>query len=104
MVGESDSDEWRPPPSSFTCMQGQPVPFPVHVHVYTLPCAYGIQYRPNNVMCVHDLIIREMLRKKARQHNTTERQSNTMQLAQGSYFFKEKNCLGWDSNPRPSAC
>lgn len=34
MVGESDSDEWRPPPSSFTCMQGQPVPFPVHVHVY----------------------------------------------------------------------
>lgn len=53
MVGENDSDEWRPPPSSFTCMQGQPVPFPVHVHVYTLPYGYGIQYRPNNVECVH---------------------------------------------------
>ena len=36
------------------------------------------------------LIIHEMLRKKARQHNTAERQSNTTQLAQGSYFSKKK--------------
>ena len=48
----------------------------------------------SNVM-YNDLIIHEMLRKKARQHNTTR----PRQL-----FFKEKNCLGWDSNPRPSAC
>ena len=33
------------------------------------------------------LIIHEML--MARQHNTTERQSNTTQLAQGSYFSKK---------------
>ena len=42
---------------------------------------------------VHDLIIHEMLRKKerkTRQHHTTERQSNTTQLAQDSYFSKKK--------------
>ena len=42
---------------------------------------------------VHDLIIHEMLRKKAKQHNTTERQSNTTQLTQGS-IIQRKNCLG----------
>ena len=36
------------------------------------------------------LIIHEMLRKKARQHNTTERQSNVTQLAQSS---SKKNYL-----------
>ena len=39
---------------------------------------------------IHDLIIHEMLREKERQGNTTERQSNTTQLAQGSYFSKKK--------------
>ena len=34
-----------------------------------------------------------MLEKKARQRNTRERQSNTTQLAQGSYFSKKK--LPW---------
>ena len=43
---------------------------------------------------VRDLIIHEMLREKERQGNTTtERQSNTTQLAQGSYFSKKK--LPW---------
>ena len=42
-----------------------------------------------------------MLGKKARQHNTTERQSNTIQHnSPKTVIFKEKNCLGWDSNPR----
>ena len=39
---------------------------------------------------------------KARQHNTTERQSNTTQLAQSSYFLKKISCLWWDSYPQPS--
>ena len=43
---------------------------------------------------VHDLIIHEMLRKKARQHNTTERQSNTTQLTHGSLFSKKKTASG----------
>ena len=30
------------------------------------------------------------LERKARQHNTTERQSNTTQLAQGSIFQRKK--------------
>ena len=34
--------------------------------------------------------IHEMLRKKGKQHNTTERQSNKTQLAQGSYFSTKK--------------
>ena len=38
-------------------------------------------------LLMHDLIIHEMLRK-ARQHNTTEKQSNTTQLTWGSYFFE----------------
>ena len=49
------------------------------------------------IMQRHDLIIHmRRLERKARQHNTTERQSNTTQLAQGSYYSKKK--LGWDSN------
>ena len=41
----------------------------------------------------YDLIIYEMLRKK---DNTTERQSNTTQLAPKQSFFKF-GCLRWDS-------
>ena len=39
---------------------------------------------------MHDLIIHETLRKKARQHNITERKSHTTQLAQDSYFSRKK--------------
>ena len=53
---------------------------------------------------IHDLIIIKMLRKKgkATQHNRKTNQRNITRPRQ--VFFKEKNCLGWDSNPRPSAC
>ena len=34
------------------------------------------------------------LERKARQHNTTERQGNTTQLAQGSHFSKKKVASG----------
>ena len=54
----------------------------------------------NSKHCVHDLIIHEILRKKgkATQHNRKTKQCNTTRPRQ------RKNCLGWDSNPQPSAC
>ena len=44
---------------------------------------------------VQDLIIHEMLRKKgkATQHNPPK-----------AVIYQRKSCLGWDLNPRPSAC
>ena len=52
-----------------------------------------------NLNSLHDLIIREMLRKKdkATQHN--RRQSNTQ-----SCFSKKNSCLRWDLNPQLSTC
>ena len=53
---------------------------------------------------IHDLMIHEMLRKKgkATQHNRKTKQHNTTRAIQ--LFFKEKNCLRWDSNLRLSTC
>ena len=50
------------------------------------------------------LIIHDMLRKKgkATQRNRKTKQHNTTRPKQS--FFKEKSCLGWDLNPRLSAC
>ena len=48
---------------------------------------------------MHEQSIKEMLRKARQQQQTTERQSNTTQLTQKVKI----GCLGWDSNPRPSA-
>ena len=55
------------------------------VYIYTCSSAFFTVYAFSTFITavVHDLIIHEMLRKK-------ERQSNTTQLAQGSYFSKKK--------------
>ena len=42
----------------------------------------------------HDLNHLRMKCSERRQRNTTERQSNTTQLAQGNYFSKKKTASG----------
>ena len=57
------------------------------------------------IVHVHDLIIHEMLRDKDRQGNTTQQKDKaTKHNSAKAVIPQRKNCLGWDSNPRPSAC
>ena len=55
-----------------------------------------------HIMYMHEQSLQEMLRK-ARQHNRKAKHHNTTRPKQ-SFFKERKNgCLGWDSNPQPSA-
>ena len=90
---------------------------PVSVHncvIHFFRCAHLIlvavsnqQYEVCVCMCIcvslNEQSLQEMLRKaRQQQHNRKAKQHNTTHPKQS--FFKEKiGCLGWDSNPRPSA-
>ena len=63
------------------------------IHLPTFTCLYTIivSYRRKKWLS------KRCSERKARQHNTTERQSNSMQLTHGSY--SKKKLPRYDSNP-----
>ena len=63
-----------------------------------LPCKFPI----GEYLCYRQLVPGYMVH--TRQSNTTQQKDKaTQHNLPKAVFFKEKSCLGWDSNPRPSA-